>query len=76
MKEIWVNIVDVCCLPCLEEIAHSLLCFRLQQVNLSQNQLKNLPTGLLHLTRMQKLSASKNQLAVLFDLPDSTLQLS
>ncbi|XP_041840522.1 leucine-rich repeat serine/threonine-protein kinase 1 isoform X2 [Melanotaenia boesemani] len=43
----------------------------LQQVNLSQNQLKSLPTGLLHLTRIQKLSAARNQLSVLFDLPDN-----
>lgn len=47
------------------------LCFSLQQVNLSENQLSSLPHALLHLTRILKLSAAKNQLTVLFDLPKS-----
>nr|XP_061819726.1 leucine-rich repeat serine/threonine-protein kinase 1 isoform X2 [Nerophis lumbriciformis] len=45
---------------------------RLRQVNLSQNQLSTLPESLLHLTHIQKLSAAKNQLVSLFDVPDST----
>uniref|UniRef100_A0A4W6D0Y0 non-specific serine/threonine protein kinase n=1 Tax=Lates calcarifer TaxID=8187 RepID=A0A4W6D0Y0_LATCA len=49
-----------------------LLCFSLQQVNLSQNLLTSLPPGLLHLTRIQRLSAAKNQLTVLFDIPAAT----
>ncbi|KAM4592288.1 leucine-rich repeat serine/threonine-protein kinase 1 isoform 1-T1 [Odontesthes bonariensis] len=51
--------------------SQDVICSSLQQVNLSQNQLKSLPTGLLHLTHLQKLSAAKNQLTVLFDLPAS-----
>ncbi|KAM9765342.1 leucine-rich repeat serine/threonine-protein kinase 1 [Menidia menidia] len=50
--------------------SQDVICSGLQQVNLCQNQLKSLPTGLLHLTRLQKLSAAKNQLTVLFELPD------
>ncbi|XP_061591967.1 LOW QUALITY PROTEIN: leucine-rich repeat serine/threonine-protein kinase 1 [Cololabis saira] len=50
------------------ENSQDVICSSLQQANLSQNQLKSLPTGLLHLTHMQKLFASKNQLAVLFDV--------
>ncbi|XP_049417413.1 leucine-rich repeat serine/threonine-protein kinase 1 isoform X1 [Epinephelus fuscoguttatus] len=55
--------------------AHSsqeVICSRLQQINLSQNQLTSLPPGLLHLTRIQRISAAKNQLTVLFDIPDTT----
>uniref|UniRef100_A0A4W6D0K8 non-specific serine/threonine protein kinase n=1 Tax=Lates calcarifer TaxID=8187 RepID=A0A4W6D0K8_LATCA len=47
-------------------------CSHLQQVNLSQNLLTSLPPGLLHLTRIQRLSAAKNQLTVLFDIPAAT----
>ncbi|XP_029946629.1 leucine-rich repeat serine/threonine-protein kinase 1 isoform X3 [Salarias fasciatus] len=55
--------------------AHSsqeVICSSLQQVNLSQNQLGSLPVGLLHLTHLQKLSAAKNQLSLLFDIPPDT----
>uniref|UniRef100_A0A4W6D0S7 Uncharacterized protein n=1 Tax=Lates calcarifer TaxID=8187 RepID=A0A4W6D0S7_LATCA len=55
--------------------AHSsqeVICSSLQQVNLSQNLLTSLPPGLLHLTRIQRLSAAKNQLTVLFDIPAAT----
>lgn len=52
------------------------LCFSLRQVNLSQNQLTSLPSGLLHLTRIQKISAAKNQLTVLFDIPDGMFPLT
>uniref|UniRef100_A0A3Q1I1B7 non-specific serine/threonine protein kinase n=1 Tax=Acanthochromis polyacanthus TaxID=80966 RepID=A0A3Q1I1B7_9TELE len=48
--------------------SEEVICSRLQHVNLSQNQLNSLPSGLLHLTHIQKLSAAKNQLAVLFDI--------
>ncbi|KAM6942768.1 leucine-rich repeat serine/threonine-protein kinase 1 [Xenentodon cancila] len=53
----------------LADNSQDVICSRLQQANLSQNQLKSLPTGFLHLTHMQKLFASKNQLTVLFDFP-------
>ncbi|XP_071765006.2 leucine-rich repeat serine/threonine-protein kinase 1 [Centroberyx gerrardi] len=55
--------------------AHSsqeVICSSLRHVNLSQNQLTSLPSGLLHLTRVQRLSASKNQLTSLFDIPTAT----
>ncbi|XP_054625561.1 leucine-rich repeat serine/threonine-protein kinase 1 isoform X3 [Dunckerocampus dactyliophorus] len=52
--------------------SQEVICSRLRQVNLSQNQLSTLPAGLLHLTHIQRLSAAKNQLVSLFDIPDST----
>uniref|UniRef100_UPI0037E88571 leucine-rich repeat serine/threonine-protein kinase 1 n=1 Tax=Semicossyphus pulcher TaxID=241346 RepID=UPI0037E88571 len=55
--------------------AHSsqeVICSSLRQVNLSQNKLTRLPPGLLHLTHIQRLSAAKNQLSVLFDIPSTT----
>nr|XP_024655157.1 leucine-rich repeat serine/threonine-protein kinase 1 [Maylandia zebra] len=52
--------------------SQEVICSSLQQVNLSENQLSSLPPGLLHLTHIQKLSAAKNQLTVLFDLPKTT----
>ncbi|XP_067105188.1 leucine-rich repeat serine/threonine-protein kinase 1 isoform X1 [Osmerus mordax] len=52
--------------------SQEIICSKLQQVNLSQNQLTSLPTGLLHLTRIQRLSATKNHLTSLFDLSNDT----
>ncbi|XP_026149127.1 leucine-rich repeat serine/threonine-protein kinase 1 isoform X3 [Mastacembelus armatus] len=55
--------------------AHSsqeVICSSLQQVNLSMNQLTSLPPGLLHLIHINRLSAAKNQLTVLFDIPTTT----
>nr|XP_020479276.1 leucine-rich repeat serine/threonine-protein kinase 1 [Monopterus albus] len=52
--------------------SQEVICSSLQQVNLSQNQLTSLPPGLLHLTNIQRLSAAKNQLTVLFDIPTTT----
>ncbi|XP_069567536.1 leucine-rich repeat serine/threonine-protein kinase 1 [Brachyistius frenatus] len=52
--------------------SQQIICSSLQQVNLSQNQLSVLPAGLLHLNNIQKLSAAKNQLTVLFDIPADT----
>uniref|UniRef100_A0A3Q3AM76 Leucine-rich repeat serine/threonine-protein kinase 1-like n=1 Tax=Kryptolebias marmoratus TaxID=37003 RepID=A0A3Q3AM76_KRYMA len=57
------------------ENSQDVICSRLQQVILSQNQLKSLPTGLLHLIHLQKLCAAKNQLTVLFHIPASMSQL-
>ncbi|KAJ0056500.1 hypothetical protein NL108_008347, partial [Boleophthalmus pectinirostris] len=48
--------------------SHEVLCTSLREINLSQNQLTSLPCGLLHLTHLQRLWASKNQLSVLFQL--------
>ncbi|XP_068457694.1 leucine-rich repeat serine/threonine-protein kinase 1 isoform X2 [Clinocottus analis] len=55
--------------------AHSsqeVICSSLQQMNLSLNQLTSLPAGLLHLTGIKSVSAAKNQLTVLFDVPSTT----
>lgn len=48
----------------------------LQQVNLSHNQLTSLPSGLLHLTLVQRVFAAKNQLTSLFDIPQGVFPLS
>ncbi|XP_076586819.1 leucine-rich repeat serine/threonine-protein kinase 1 isoform X1 [Chaetodon auriga] len=52
--------------------SQEVICSSLRQVNLSNNQLTSLPPGLLHLTRIQRLSAAKNQLTALFDIPTTT----
>ncbi|CAN9506910.1 unnamed protein product [Ophioblennius macclurei] len=52
--------------------SQEVICSSLEQVNLSQNQLNSLPVGLLHLTKLKKLSAAKNQLGDLFDIPPNT----
>ncbi|KAK5935940.1 hypothetical protein CgunFtcFv8_021250 [Champsocephalus gunnari] len=51
--------------------SQQVLCSRLQHINLSQNQLSSLPPGLLHLTHIQRISAAKNQLTHLFDIPST-----
>ncbi|XP_033847563.1 leucine-rich repeat serine/threonine-protein kinase 1 isoform X2 [Periophthalmus magnuspinnatus] len=48
--------------------SHEVLCTSLREVNLSQNQLTSLPCGLLHLTHLQRLWVSKNQLSELFQV--------
>ncbi|TWW67041.1 Leucine-rich repeat serine/threonine-protein kinase 1 [Takifugu flavidus] len=53
--------------------SQEVICSRLRQVNLSNNQLATLPSGFLHLTLIQSVSAAKNQLRTLFDIPNSTL---
>ncbi|KAI4891046.1 hypothetical protein NFI96_008641 [Prochilodus magdalenae] len=45
---------------------------QLSQVNLCENELESLPTGLLHLSQIQQLSAAKNKLCVLFNIPNGT----
>ncbi|KAM3625600.1 uncharacterized protein V6R79_014655 [Siganus canaliculatus] len=52
--------------------SQEVICTSLRQVNLSNNQLTCLPPGLLHLSRLQRLAAAKNQLQVLFDVPAAT----
>ncbi|KAM9861302.1 leucine-rich repeat serine/threonine-protein kinase 1 [Aulostomus maculatus] len=52
--------------------SQEVICSRLRQVNLSQNQLTSLPPALLHLTHLCRLSAAKNQLTSLFDAPAAT----
>ncbi|KAM8894430.1 leucine-rich repeat serine/threonine-protein kinase 1 [Spinachia spinachia] len=58
-------------LPAVQN-SQEVICSSLQQINLSQNRLTCLPPGLIHLTNLQKLSAAKNQLTVLFDIPSTT----
>ncbi|XP_029977672.1 leucine-rich repeat serine/threonine-protein kinase 1-like isoform X3 [Sphaeramia orbicularis] len=52
--------------------SQEVICSSLRQVSLSQNQLTSLPPGLLHLIHIQRLSAAKNQLVKLFDVPATT----
>uniref|UniRef100_A0A8C9V6H9 non-specific serine/threonine protein kinase n=1 Tax=Scleropages formosus TaxID=113540 RepID=A0A8C9V6H9_SCLFO len=52
--------------------SQEIICTRLREVNLSQNELASLPSGLLHLTRIKKLIAAKNQLTSLFDVSRGT----
>ncbi|CAL8349402.1 unnamed protein product [Merluccius merluccius] len=55
--------------------AHSsqeVLCTSLMELNLSQNQLSSLPSGLLHLVQLRRLRAAKNQLTSLFHIPIAT----
>ncbi|KAM8762163.1 leucine-rich repeat serine/threonine-protein kinase 1 [Acanthopagrus schlegelii] len=52
--------------------SQEVICSSLRQVNLSSNQFASLPLGLLHLTHIQRLSAAKNQLTILFDIPTTT----
>ncbi|KAI4875565.1 hypothetical protein NFI96_029665 [Prochilodus magdalenae] len=52
--------------------SQEIICSRLSQVNLCENELESLPTGLLHLSQIQHLSAAKNKLGVLFNIPNGT----
>ncbi|XP_077420975.1 leucine-rich repeat serine/threonine-protein kinase 1 [Vanacampus margaritifer] len=52
--------------------SQEVICGRLREVNVGQNQLSALPAGLLHLTELKKLCASKNRLSDLFDVPPSS----
>ncbi|KAJ8247618.1 hypothetical protein GJAV_G00248350 [Gymnothorax javanicus] len=52
--------------------SQEIICTQLCEVNLSQNQLACLPSGLLHLTKIKKIVAAKNQLKALFDIPNGT----
>uniref|UniRef100_A0A8C4ZLF4 non-specific serine/threonine protein kinase n=1 Tax=Gadus morhua TaxID=8049 RepID=A0A8C4ZLF4_GADMO len=53
---------------CSQEV----ICTSLRELNLSQNQLSALPSGLLHLGQLQRLCAAKNQLTSLFHIPADT----
>ncbi|CAL9701299.1 unnamed protein product [Knipowitschia caucasica] len=48
--------------------SHEVLCTSLREVNIGRNRLTSLPWGLLHLTHLQRLWASRNQMSVLFQL--------
>ncbi|XP_036442121.1 leucine-rich repeat serine/threonine-protein kinase 1 [Colossoma macropomum] len=52
--------------------SQEIICSRLSQINLCENELESLPAGLLHLGQIQRLSAAKNKLSVLFNIPNGT----
>ncbi|XP_058256583.1 leucine-rich repeat serine/threonine-protein kinase 1 isoform X2 [Hemibagrus wyckioides] len=52
--------------------SQEIICIRLRQVNLSENELESLPVGLLHLSQIQRLFAAKNKLSILFNIPNGT----
>ncbi|XP_058851313.1 leucine-rich repeat serine/threonine-protein kinase 1-like isoform X3 [Acipenser ruthenus] len=52
--------------------SEGILCTRLLEVNLSQNELTSLSSGFLHLSNLQKLLAAKNQLTTLFEAENGT----
>uniref|UniRef100_A0A3P9J7W9 non-specific serine/threonine protein kinase n=1 Tax=Oryzias latipes TaxID=8090 RepID=A0A3P9J7W9_ORYLA len=49
--------------------SQDVICCSLQQIDLSQNKLESLPTGLLHLKDLKSLCAAKNRLTALFHVP-------
>ncbi|XP_076879110.1 leucine-rich repeat serine/threonine-protein kinase 1 isoform X2 [Brachyhypopomus gauderio] len=52
--------------------SQEIICSSLCQVDLCENELESLPTGLLHLGQVQRISAAKNKLVALFNIPDGT----
>ncbi|XP_056318574.1 leucine-rich repeat serine/threonine-protein kinase 1 [Danio aesculapii] len=52
--------------------SQQIICSRLQHVNVSENELECLPLGLLHLRELQRISAARNKLSSLFNIPDGT----
>lgn len=52
--------------------SQEIICSRLCNVNLCENELECLPTGLLHLCQIQRLSAAKNKLNSFFNIPNGT----
>ncbi|KAF4083035.1 hypothetical protein AMELA_G00135350 [Ameiurus melas] len=52
--------------------SQEIICIRLREVNLCENELESLPVGLLHLSQIQRLFAAKNKLGVLFSIPNGT----
>ncbi|XP_006900121.1 PREDICTED: leucine-rich repeat serine/threonine-protein kinase 1 [Elephantulus edwardii] len=52
--------------------ADEIICSRLLEVDISGNKLSQLPLGLLHLSRLQKLKAAKNYLENLFEGQNAT----
>ncbi|XP_012588205.1 PREDICTED: leucine-rich repeat serine/threonine-protein kinase 1 isoform X2 [Condylura cristata] len=49
-----------------------IICSRLLEIDISSNKLSHLPPGLLHLSKLQKLAASKNYLEKLFEEESAT----
>ncbi|XP_064422034.1 leucine-rich repeat serine/threonine-protein kinase 1 [Latimeria chalumnae] len=52
--------------------SEEILCTRLLEIDVSNNQLTSLPPGFLHLSRLQKVVATKNQLEKLFQEDSAT----
>ncbi|KAJ1069628.1 hypothetical protein K5549_006212 [Capra hircus] len=49
-----------------------IICSRLLEIDISSNKLSHLPPGFLHLSKLQKLTASKNYLETLFEEESAT----
>ncbi|XP_073917852.1 leucine-rich repeat serine/threonine-protein kinase 1 isoform X4 [Castor canadensis] len=58
-------------LPCVQS-SDEVICSRLLEVDISSNKLSLLPPGFLHLSKLQKLTASKNYLEKLFEEENTT----
>ncbi|XP_012867565.1 PREDICTED: leucine-rich repeat serine/threonine-protein kinase 1 isoform X1 [Dipodomys ordii] len=58
-------------LPCVRS-SEEIICSRLLEIDISSNKLSHLPPGFLHLSRLQKLIASKNYLEKLFEEENAT----
>ncbi|XP_067257484.1 leucine-rich repeat serine/threonine-protein kinase 1 isoform X3 [Chanodichthys erythropterus] len=52
--------------------SQEIICSRLCHVNFSDNELECLPVGLLHLGQLKWISAAKNKLTSLFNIPNGT----
>ncbi|XP_059129208.1 leucine-rich repeat serine/threonine-protein kinase 1 [Peromyscus eremicus] len=58
-------------LPCVQS-SDEIICSRLLEIDISSNKLSHLPPGFLHLSKLQKLTASKNYLERLFEEENAT----
>ncbi|XP_048225127.1 LOW QUALITY PROTEIN: leucine-rich repeat serine/threonine-protein kinase 1 [Perognathus longimembris pacificus] len=58
-------------LPCVRS-SEEIICSRLLEIDISSNKLSHLPPGFLHLSKLQKLIASKNYLEKLFEEENAT----
>ncbi|XP_026071877.1 leucine-rich repeat serine/threonine-protein kinase 1-like isoform X3 [Carassius auratus] len=52
--------------------SQEIICSRLAHVNVSENELECLPVGLLHLGQLKRISAARNKLISLFNIPNGT----
>uniref|UniRef100_A0A673KFU9 non-specific serine/threonine protein kinase n=1 Tax=Sinocyclocheilus rhinocerous TaxID=307959 RepID=A0A673KFU9_9TELE len=52
--------------------SQEIICSRLWHVNVSENELECLPLGLLHLGQLKRISAARNKLISLFNIPNGT----
>ncbi|KAL1271919.1 hypothetical protein QQF64_030935, partial [Cirrhinus molitorella] len=52
--------------------SQEIICSRLSYVNVCENELECLPVGLLHLGQLKRISAARNKLISLFNIPNGT----